>query len=231
MPPPLALILVISCSVNPWVHGANFTTINHDEGENVSLHCPQIRDNINWHYPDRSQNGIVQEDGSLFLSNVTRADAHLYTCQDAETNQSLGSIKLNVRSVPAAVTNLTVITHSVYALVTWELHDNGAAAAVGYPTQKFMLQYRCIDPSHAVANASVAQWTVIDHLRPTTSTVTVFNLMPNSTYDFRVQAVNKLGPGPEASVKAKTKYNLKEVQRANELLSTEQNISSNVYMK
>jgi len=217
----LALIFVIS--INHLVHSTKITTIDQDEGENVTLHCPQRSENINWivsNVKEKCQNSAVQADGSLLLSNVTRANSHIYTCQDAETNQSLGSIKLNVRSVPPAVNNLTVITHSVYALVTWHLHENG-----GYSVEGFLLQYR-IDESYS---NSTSTWTVINC---NSSTVKVFHLMPNSTYYFRVQAVNKLGPGPEVSVMAKTKYDPQEVQKANEqLLSIEQKSSSNIYMK
>ena len=59
----------------------------------------------------------------------------------------------------------------------------------------------------------------------------VFHLMPNSTYYFRIQAVNKLGPGNEISLMAKTKYDLDEVKKANDLLSIEQENSSSLYMK
>jgi hypothetical protein len=51
---------------------------------------------------------------------------------------------LDVKSVPPAVTNLTVLTHSVYALVTWALPGNG-----GYPIKNFVLSYR-LDRSHSI---------------------------------------------------------------------------------
>ena len=56
---------------------------------------------------------------------------------DAETNDSIETILLDVKSVPPAVTNLTVLTHSVYALVTWLIPGNG-----GYPIKNFVLSYR-----------------------------------------------------------------------------------------
>ena len=219
-------VMVFVISVNHLVQSTT-TTLDHDEGDNVTLHCPQPSENINWIVPNvkeefRSQNSAVQADGSLLLSNVSRADSRLYTCQDAETNQSLGSIQLNVRSVPPAVSHLKVITHSVYALVTWYLHEDG-----GYSIESFLLQYRIADED----SSPTSKWTVIEDVRPNTSTITVFHLMPNSTYYFRVQAVNKLGCGPEVSVMAKTKYDPEEVQQANELLSIEQKTSSSVYMK
>lgn len=199
--------------------------INRDEGDNVTLHCPSSKESsaqdLNWILENGSQthNSIVQDDGSLYLINVDASDSQYYTCQDPETNQSLGSIKLNVRSVPGPVSNLTVITHSVYALVTWTLLENG-----GYPIQKFVLKYRM---------ELVSNWTVIDDVQANTSSVAVFHLVPNSTYYFRMQAVNQLGPGPEISVMTKTNYDPEEVKQDQDLLSLEQSYSSNqnVYMK
>ena len=109
-------------------------------------------------------------------------------------------------------------------LVTWNLDDDG-----GYPVEKFVLKYR-LDES--LSNSTSTQhWNVIDHLKPNTSSMAVFHLMPNSTYYFRIQAVNKLGPGNEISLMAKTKYDLDEVKKANDLLSIEQENSSSLYMK
>ena len=119
--------------------------------------------------------------------------------------------------------NCTAITHSVYALVTWNLDDDG-----GYPVQKFVLKYR-LDES--LSNTSTQHWNILDNLKPNTSSMAVFHLMPNSTYYFRIHAVNKLGPGQEISLMAKTKFDPEEVEQANELLSMEQENSSNLYMK
>ena len=106
--------------------GFSLEFLDKDEGQNVTLKCPFGKSNIQWIVSDpnnvgkkpRSQNSAVLDDGSLSISNLSSSDSHLYTCQDAETNQSLGSIKLTVKSVPPSVNNLTIITHSVYALVT-----------------------------------------------------------------------------------------------------------------
>jgi len=226
--------LMLSSFLQQLVFSANITTFFRDEGDNVTLICPgfQKSANLNWIITDAQAkedfqnqvlNRVVQDDGSLFLENVSRSDSHLYTCQDAENNQSLGSIKLEIRSVPSAVNNFTAITHSVYALVTWNLDDDG-----GYAVQKFVLKYRLDESS---TNTSILHWNVLDNLKPNTSSVAVFHLMPNSTYYFRIQAVNRLGPGHEISLMAKTKYDPEEVKQANELLSIEQENSSSLYMK
>jgi hypothetical protein len=79
----------------------------------------------------------LRNDGSLFISGVSTSDPRSYTCADAETNDSIETILIDVKSVPPAVTNLTVLTHSVYALVAWVLPGNG-----GYPIKNFVLSYR-----------------------------------------------------------------------------------------
>ena len=227
--------LMLSTFLQQLVFSSNFKSIIRDEGDNVTLICPtpDKSANINWiitdiqakeDFQNQVLNSVVQDDGSLFLENVSRSDSHLYTCQDGENNQSLGSIRLRICGVPSSVNNFTAITHSVYALVTWNLDDDG-----GYPVEKFVLKYR-LDESHSNVSSS-QHWTVIDNLKPNKSSREVFHLMPNSTYYFRIHAVNKLGPGNEISLMAKTKYDLEEVKQANNLLSIEQENSSSLYMK
>jgi len=145
-PKPLVALLLLTF-LQQLVFSSNLISVVHDEGENVTLVCPQNLDrssNLNWIIADAQAkedfqnqvlNHVVQDDGSLLLENVSRSDSHLYTCQDAENNQSLGSIKLQIKGIPSAVNNFTAITHSVYALVTWNLGDDG-----GYPIKKVCAQ-------------------------------------------------------------------------------------------
>jgi hypothetical protein len=60
-----------------------------------------------------------------------------------------------VKSAPPAVTNLTVLTHSVYALVMWVLPADG-----GYPIKNFVLAYR-LDRSHP--SEKVCQFSIYIH--------------------------------------------------------------------
>ena len=222
------ILLLISSFMQDLICSATYTNIFRDEGDNVTLICPDESKsaNINWIVSDKNEgsrrrNGMVRNDGSLFLTNVSREDSHVYSCQDSETNQSLGGLKLQIRGKPSAVTNVTVITHSVYALVTWTLDDDG-----GYPVKEFILKYR-----EENTNSS-SEWIVLNDIKPNTSSVAVFHLLPNSTYYFRVQAVNQLGLGPEISVMATTKYDPDEVNRASELHAMEEGSeSSNIYIK
>ena len=115
---PLVALLLFTF-LQQLVFSSNFTSVVHNEGENVTLICPQnLRRsaNLNWivtdaqakeEFQNQVLNHVVQDDGSLFLENVSRSDSHLYTCQDAENNQSLGSIKLQINGIPSAVNNFT----------------------------------------------------------------------------------------------------------------------------
>lgn len=224
-----------------FIEGQAFSTDNapdivyEDEGNNVTLACPTstgLRSGAIWIVSDTmakqklgSQNSVVQDNGSLLITDLTSTDSHIYTCQDAETNQSLGSIKLSVRTMPPAVNNLTVLTRSVYALVTWELHGNG-----GYPVERFSLAYRQ-DESKSNKSSSVVSWNVIDDVRPNATSITVYQLVPNATYYFRLQAVNRLGASHEVTVSANTKYDPDEIRQAKELVTRDQESSSSVYMK
>jgi len=211
-----------------------------DEGQNVTLKCSNgsLNGSI-WIVSDenskfaglkpRSPNSAVLKDGSFFISDLSSSDSHLYTCQDVETNKSLRIVKLIVKSVPPSVNNLTIIPHSVYALVTWELHGNG-----GYPIKNFLLQYRKIkteNDSLGVASPTSSSWMKLEPIEPNASSTTVYRLEPNVSYFFRMQAVNILGAGHEVTVMAKTKYDIHEINEAKELQSVDSEPSTNIYMK
>ena len=81
-------------------------------------------------------------------------------------------MKLTVKSVPPSVNNLTIIPHSVYALVTWELHGNG-----GYPITNFLLQYRKIKTKNdsGVASHSELKFQKKSIFKSTKSTFLTFS--------------------------------------------------------
>ena len=58
-----------------------------------------------------------------------------------------------------------------------------------------------------------------------------YQLQPNTTYFFRIQAFNKLGAGPGVAVMAKTKFDIEEIRKAKELQIQDENPTTNVYMK
>ena len=57
------------------------------------------------------------------------------------------------------------------------------------------------------------------NITPNATSKSVYNLRPNATYYFRIFAVNKLGNGHNATVKADTKYSVEEINEAIRLLS------------
>lgn len=209
-------------------NGIKTIEVFQDAGDNVTLLCPKQNNAIQWVVSDVNVNkdlgSKVQDDGSLWIQNAIASDSHLYTCQDSETNQSLGQIKLTVRTVPPSVSNLTIITHSVYALVTWTIHGNG-----GYPINRFILKYR---PSETDLQneTEVSQWKSLN-VDPKTTSVTIYQLQPNRTYYFRLFSVNEIGASQEVTVMAKTKFDLTEIEQANELLSAEQQESSQLFVR
>ena len=145
-----------------------------------------------------------------------------------ESNESIHTVFLVVRTVPPAVANLTVMPHSVFALVTWTpVVDDG-----GYPVDGYVLGYRrdrsrletdLFDPriphGHAEIQREAAsyEWSYIRSIAPSATSRAVYGLVPNSTYYFRLCAVNRLGMGRNVSVIAKTLFDESEVEAAHDL--------------
>eukprot|EP00095_Tigriopus_kingsejongensis_P009956 maker-scaffold17_size721972-snap-gene-1.19 protein:Tk09956 transcript:maker-scaffold17_size721972-snap-gene-1.19-mRNA-1 annotation:"contactin-1 isoform x1" len=204
-----------------------------DQGWNVTLECQGAGNRpIAWSYhqagetPPAASRPHLQPlpNGSLALHGLTEADARSYTCQDMESNESLHTVHLHVRTVPPAVTNLSVVAHSVYALVTWLAPGHGGA-----PLNGFWLRFRR-DKSHlseaderalAIDELLSYQWSDAPAIGPQATGHTVYGLAPNSTYFFRVCARNRLGCGHNVSVMADTSYVESEVDAAKELMAEE----------
>ena len=106
------------------------------------------------------------------------------------------SVRLVVDSPPSTVANLTVIPHSVYALVTWTLKDADSAAVEGrYPITKFILTYQMVSThlDHQrvdMVGADAGAWeaVVVDDIPGTSTSKSVYDLRPNSTYSFSLCA-------------------------------------------
>ena len=81
-------------------------------------------------------------------------------------------------------------------------------------------------------HSSSYSWKNQSGIDPDAGSMNVFNLVPNSTYYFRVTAVNRLGPGLPVSVMADTKFEAKEVDQAKELIrAQEQEDEERSYLK
>ena len=81
--------------------------------------------------------------GSLIITEADpETDNGVYSC--FYDTVRLRRVRVVVQSTPAAVANLTVIPHSVFALVTWTLKENHQVATGGFVIQKFILTYKMI---------------------------------------------------------------------------------------
>ncbi len=238
-----ALMCILSVVVAGADEDSHNKRIFADAGSNVTLPCASStnltvitnRSNVVWILSDtpakesqRSQNSKVHDDGSLHIWSLTGFDSHTYTCQDPKSGQVLASVDLVVRTPPPSVSKFNVITHSVYALVTWSLiepEDSG-----GYPVTAFNLSYR--EDMSRMDNPTY-HWNIIDDIRFNTSSITIFSLKPNTTYYFRLTAVNRLGSGPMITKMAKTKFDPKEIHEAKEIIrrQNEESESTSIYMK
>ena len=112
------------------------------EGQVAWIHQSAKEKDFNGRTPYHPSGFITDpKDGSILFTNLTpMQDDGIYTCVAANnTERKLRIIRLRVKSIPSAVTNLSVIPHSVYALVTWQLPFNGDG---GYPILRFVLSYR-----------------------------------------------------------------------------------------
>ena len=109
-----------------------FRTEYADQGSNVSLHCLGHKGSsgVLWTHHGRgpddveprrriplslsssSRRILPQPNGDLLIHGLLPEDSKPYTCQDMESNESIHTVFLVVRTAPPAVANLTVIPHS-----------------------------------------------------------------------------------------------------------------------
>ena len=158
--------------------------------------------------------------GSLSITNLDpESDAGVYTCflANSQQNLSIKEVHLVIKSPPSAVSNLTVIPHSVFALVTWTLKENQAVATGGSPIQRFVLTYSMISShlSEELPGTETCQYIgpqIIDDIPSTSISRSVFGLKPNSTYSFSICAVNELGFGDNLTAVVDTLYVEEEIE-------------------
>ena len=205
------------------------------EGKNITLRCDGPKEGLSWirntklgikDGPDRV---VAQDDGNLYISDLRRSlDSGNYTCRSE--GRTLKEIRLTVKSAPSEVTNMTVIPHSVYALITWAKPlDDG-----GYPISSYVLKYELErsyllndDTGGAVASESGSQ--IIYDISASSTSKEVYHLRPNSTYSFSLSAVNHLGEGESLKTSSNTKYSEEEIAQATQ--SFEESQRSDLYVK
>jgi hypothetical protein len=197
-------------------------TLFADEGANVTLHCTGREGKgppVQWTWGpghngeddrggDRRQRIQPQENGDLVIQALQKDDSRSYTCLDSESNESLHTVLLHVRTVPNSVSNFSVFPNSVFALLTWSYF--APADDPENPVTNFEIGYRrdksrLSDMETLLKDMSPYEWTTTSKVGANQSSYTLYNLEPNTTYYFRICATNRLGCGEMVNQMATTK--------------------------
>lgn len=185
-----------------------------DRGQNITLQCPlQNSRDITWiregRKDEQRKRSSILSNGSLFLTKVNENDNGLYTCTKQNVvNEEKAHMKLFVRTPPPALKNVKIYPSTILAVIVWEPNGTG-----GYPIMNFTAQYRLAYTDNT--------WIAIspNHITPNSRQIDVYNLKPNTSYEFRIWATNQLGRGEKTSVIAVTKGVFTEEELARQLLA------------
>jgi len=175
-----------------------------DLGQRVELPCAQNQDsNISWQFSGERHlrlNASTSQitPSSLVIAAAELTDAGLYTCH--ADNQVVRQIRLDVRTVPSRVTNMSVHTNSVFAIVSWASPGDEH----GLPVLEFICQHRA-DTSHKDNPTPADLEFSSERIQASESSCALYRLLPNTTYYFRIAAVNRLGRGDFVSLMGKTR--------------------------
>ncbi|GAV09247.1 hypothetical protein RvY_18819 [Ramazzottius varieornatus] len=127
---------------------------------------------------------IQQADGSLTMVNLRKSDHGRYSCMvENEVATLSASTQLIIESTtPHAPTNLTLDIGPFSARLSWQPAYSGGFA------QHYIIWYRHF-------GSSQRQWRTL-RVRPDDATsFTVYNLSPDTLYEFQVLSRNQLGDG------------------------------------
>ncbi|XP_030750433.1 contactin-1 isoform X2 [Sitophilus oryzae] len=190
------------------VKGAIIKKVSVDIGKNITIQCPLHKSkDIMWEREGRTadQNIMMNllNNGSLFLQEVDKNDSAVYSCgRENDVTDIRARVNLTVRTPPSPLI-VSIKPSTIIALILWEVNGTG-----GYPIINFTAQYRL-----AYNNSS---WIPIspNHITPNSRQVEVFNLTPNTTYEFRIWATNQLGKSPVVNVFGTTKKQYPEQEGA-----------------
>ncbi|EFA00199.2 contactin-1 isoform X2 [Tribolium castaneum] len=196
------------------VKGAKISEFGVDVGRNLTLPCPiQDTKDVMWVREEREDHQIshmqIINNGSLFLSSVEKSDAGIYACYKANSvDDEKARMKVVVKTPPPALGNVSVRPSSIIALILWEVNGTG-----GYPIINFTAQYRLA--------GSEGEWLPIspNHITPNSRQIDVYKLQPNTSYEFRIWATNKLGRGEITTVIGTTSHEYREEELARRMLA------------
>jgi hypothetical protein len=194
--------------------GLKIKEFGADVGRNLTLPCPiHNTKDVMWVREEREDHQksrmIILENGSLFIPSIERNDSGIYSCSKANSvNDEKARIKVHVNTPPPALENVSVRPSSIIALILWEVNGTG-----GYPIINFTAQYRLA--------GSDGEWLPIspNHITPNSRQIDVYKLQPNTSYEFRIWATNKLGRGEITQVIGTTSHEYREEELARRMLA------------
>ncbi|XP_046993675.1 protein turtle homolog A isoform X3 [Schistocerca americana] len=217
-----------------------------DLGGNITLPCTKsdessaVNDSIvSWVREGREEirRRRIQPDGALVLTDLEREDAGIYLCiVDSrpgfwiENGDVRARIRVEVRTPPPALVNVTVRPSTVLALLMWDVAEDG-----GYEITHFTIRFRQKYPSDD-GQPNTWRSTLPEHISPTARQVDVYHLKPNTTYIFRLWANNQLGKGVVTVMEATTSHDTQEIvimfaaELARHLLEGAENFDTRVWV-
>ncbi|KAJ4429421.1 hypothetical protein ANN_21590 [Periplaneta americana] len=156
----------------------------------------------------------IEADGGLTLTALERDDAGIYTCtvegehgsSDDDSEVVRTRVKVEVRTPPPALANVTVHPSTVLALLLWEVADTG-----GYPITYFTARYaRTYQPQCATDRC----------------------ISTGPQYYICVQNLgyNRLGAGEVTALEATTLHDTEEIELARHLLEGAQTFDTRVWV-
>uniref|UniRef100_A0A1B6CS62 Fibronectin type-III domain-containing protein n=1 Tax=Clastoptera arizonana TaxID=38151 RepID=A0A1B6CS62_9HEMI len=225
------LIVVVLAEVCCCMDNVETEEMGVDERQNIFLPCGEEAIEsyrVSWVRDGRDDNQTprrsIFNNGSLFISDITRHDAGIYECQGIEDEIIRSKVKLVVRTPPPPLVNVTVHACTILASIRWEVEDTG-----GYPIDYFKAQFRL---KHTPDDQLADPWhpVVPEHISSSASQIDVYHLEPNSTYIFQVWAVNKLGQGEVFETDATTQHNNEEIELGRHLLEGAETFDTRVWV-
>jgi len=223
----LALLSFFSLTVTG--SGSENTVLYLNKGENRTLSCGSVSSGgtntaelaefqgeeiVEWILPGRANlsnstdspdegnrfSALVNDDtGDLMIVHAGESAEGLYSCIRGSDQYNM---EVRLRRIPDRVINLTVITHSIYATVSWGLA--GRSEVDG-----FLCLFRN-DTSHLkqVHDSDLAYQNSSRRLGRDSRTCDLYGLKPNHTYFVKVAAYNAAGVGDYVSAMLRTSCTL-----------------------
>lgn len=167
-------------------------TIYVDVGSNVTLPCglPETEE-VTWvhaRHDNQSNRFSIQSNRDLFLEKVEGNDTGTYSCRpvsehDDKTKDTNQKIRLIVKTPPLPLSSVYVHASTILAVIFWNITGTGNS-----PIIHFTAEYK-------LASAPTEdEWILIaPYISPNSRQIDVYKLTPNTTYAFRIWAVNELG--------------------------------------